>query len=346
MTSASNTDASSGGIRRTRHSVGLRPQAAYAQHSSTEAAGRTESRLYSSIKSREELCTTDAPAPRRWVRVAAARATRTRRYLMCPPTFFDVTYSINPWMEPNEPIDADLAMEQWERLHDLYLNLGHEVELIEPIEGLPDMVFAANGATVVDGVVLLPRFRHDERAAEAAAYREWFEAQGYWKIQESELVNEGEGDYRIVGRRILAGTGFRTDQHSHEEAQALFGRTVISLQLVDPRFYHLDTALAVLDDDEIMYYPAAFSPGSRAALRELYPDAIVANDLDAEVLGLNALSDGRHVVLPQAATGLIRALWERGFEPIGVDVSELLKAGGGVKCCTLELHGAGRRRLL
>ncbi|MCA1702939.1 MAG: amidinotransferase, partial [Actinobacteria bacterium] len=90
---------------------------------------------------------------------------------------------------------------------------------------------------------------------------------------------------------------------------------------------------------EIMYYPAAFSPGSRAVLRGLYPDAVIATDLDAEVFGLNAVSDGRHVVLPQAATHLIGTLRDRGFEPVGVDVSELLKAGGGVKCCTLELRG-------
>src|SRR5918997_837420 len=187
----------------------------------------------------------DSSACGRGARVAAIRAARPRRYLMCPPTFFDVTYSINPWMEPNKPVDADLAMEQWQRLHDLYLEFGHEVQLIEPVKGLPAMVSAANGATVVDGVVLLAKFCHDERAGEAAAYREWFGVQGYKNIQEPELINEGEGDYRVTGRRILAGTGFRTDRHSHGEAQVLFGRTVTSLKLVDPRFYHLDTALAV-----------------------------------------------------------------------------------------------------
>ena len=264
---------------------------------------------------------------------------------MCPPTFFDVTYSINPWMEPNKPVDTDLAIEQWERLHDLYLKFGHEVDLIKPVKGLPDMVFAANGATVVDGVVLLAKFRHDERAGEAAAYREWFAAQGYQKICEPESINEGAGDYQVTGHRILAGTGFRTDRCSHDEARAIFGRPVISLKLTDARFYHLGTALAVLDENEIMYYPAAFSPGSQAVLRELYPDAITATDLDAEVFGLNAVSDGRNIVLPQAATHLIGVLRARGFKPVGVDVSELLKAGGGVKCCTLDLHGPVTRKL-
>jgi N-dimethylarginine dimethylaminohydrolase len=267
------------------------------------------------------------------------RTVRPRRYLMCPPNFFDVAYSINPWMNPDKPVDTALAMAQWERLRELYLKFGHKVESIKSVKGLPDMVFSANGATVVDGVVLLAKFRYQERAGEAATYREWFQAQGYRQIHEPKFINEGEGDYLVAGNRILGGTGFRTERHSHHEAQTLFGRPVISLTLVDPRFYHLDTALAVLDDDEIMYYPAAFSAGSRAVLRTLYPDAVIVTDLDAEVFGVNAVSDGRHVVLPQAATHLIDALRERGFQPVGVDVSELLKAGGGVKCCTLELRG-------
>lgn len=268
-----------------------------------------------------------------------ARAARRRRYLMCPPTFFNVTYSINPWMDPKKPVDADLAMAQWERLRELYLEFGHEVQIIESVENLPDMVFSANGATVIDGVVLLAKFRHCERVGEAALYRRWFEAQEYRQIHEPEFINEGEGDYLVTGRRILGGTGFRTDRQSHREAEALFGCPVISLTLIDPRFYHLDTALAVLDYEEIMYYPAAFSRNSRAVLRALYPDAVIATELDAEAFGVNAVSDGLHVVLPQAATRLIGALRNRGFRPVGVDVSELLKSGGGVKCCTLELHG-------
>jgi N-dimethylarginine dimethylaminohydrolase len=114
---------------------------------------------------------------------------------------------------------------------------------------------------------------------------------------------------------------------------------VIGLTLIDPRFYHLDTALAVLDDTTVAYYPGAFSAGSRDVLQRLFPDAVLATEQDAAVLGLNAVSDGRHVVLSDRAIGLAGELRLRGFEPIGVDLSELLKAGGSVKCCTLELRG-------
>ncbi|MET9618076.1 dimethylargininase [Kitasatospora indigofera] len=281
---------------------------------------------------------TDTISPAAAAPLREARVATPRRFLMCAPRHFDVTYSINPWMDPAKPVDGGLALAQWTSLRDLYLSLGHTVEVIEPLPGLPDMVFAANGATVVDGRVFGARFRHVERTAEGPAYLDWFTARGYRDVYWPEHINEGEGDLLAVGRRILAGSGFRTDPRSHAEAQEFFGLPVIGLTLVDPRFYHLDTALAVLSDDEVMYYPEAFSPGSRAVLRELFPDAVLATAEDAEVFGLNALSDGRHVLLPEAAVGLHRKLRERGFEPIGVDLTELLRAGGSVKCCTLELR--------
>jgi len=257
---------------------------------------------------------------------------------MCPPTYYDVVYSINPWMRPDKPVDRKLALAQWENLRDLYLELGHEVRYIDPMPGYPDMVFAANGATVVDGRVLLARFRHEQRAAEADGYDTWFRSAGYTEIHRPMWINEGEGDFLPAGRHILAGCGFRSDQRAHQEAQALFGRPVISLELVDPRLYHLDTALAVLSEDEVMYFPGAFSAHSRALLQQLYPTAIQARQEDALVFGLNAVSDGRHVVLPESATTLAATLADHGFVPVGVDVSELAKAGGAVKCCTLELR--------
>jgi N-dimethylarginine dimethylaminohydrolase len=261
----------------------------------------------------------------------------TRRYLMCRPTYFAVEYAINPWMDPGTPVDVDLANRQWETLRRTYLDLGHRVEEIDALPGLPDMVFAANGATVIDGRVLAVQFRDPQRADEAPAYRAWFERAGF-EVYEPKHVNEGEGDILLAGEWILAGTGFRTTHASHAQAQEIFGRPVVTLQLVDARFYHLDTALCVLDERTVAYLPEAFSPGSRAALRRLYPDAVLATIDDAAVLGLNAVSDGRHVVLPTQAIGLAAALRDRGYETIGVDLSELRKAGGGPKCCTLEVR--------
>ncbi len=263
----------------------------------------------------------------------------SRRYLMCRPTHFAVDYAINPWMDPTTPVDVERANRQWTELADTYRGLGHAVEEIDPLPGLPDMVFAANGATVIDGVVLGAQFTYPERAAEGPAYLEWFARNGF-ETHEAKFVNEGEGDLLLTDSHLLAGTGFRTEPGAHGQAQELFGRPVISLNLVDPRFYHLDTALCVLGGPAgVAYLPEAFSPGSRAVLRRLFPEAIQATAADAEVLGLNAVSDGEHVVLPVQAVGLAGELARRGYQPVGVDMSELLKAGGGPKCCTLEVRG-------
>ena len=282
--------------------------------------------------------TSTLPAARPADLLAPQRSARPRRYLMCPPEHFAVSYAINPWMDVTRGADRTLAMHQWEALRETYLRLGHQVETIRPEPGLPDMVFAANGGFVVDGRALGARFTHAERGAEGPIYLRRLVGLGLTDVAEPVCVNEGEGDFLVVGGLILAGTGFRTDPGAHTEVQELFGVPVISLQLVDPRFYHLDTALAVLDDSSVAYYPEAFSRGSQAVLRRLFPDAVLAEEADAVVLGLNAVSDGRHVVLAAAATGLAAQLRERGYEPIGVDLSELLKAGGSAKCCTLELR--------
>jgi N-dimethylarginine dimethylaminohydrolase len=262
-----------------------------------------------------------------------------RRYLMCRPTYFAVDYVINPWMDPSAPVDAERAVAQWDALAETYRALGHTVDLIDPLPGLPDMVFAANGATVIDGKVLAAQFRYPERAAEGPAYLAWFARNGF-ETHEAKFVNEGEGDILLTERFVLAGTGFRTEPGAHGQAQELFGRPVIGLQLVDPRFYHLDTALTVLGGPAgVAYLPEAFSPGSREVLRRLFPEALQATEQDASVLGLNAVSDGTHVVLPVQAVGLIGELERRGYQPIGVDMSELRKAGGGPKCCTLVVRG-------
>ncbi|GAA1206772.1 dimethylarginine dimethylaminohydrolase family protein [Prauserella alba] len=311
------------------------------------------------------------------------RVPTPRHYLMCPPRYFAVEYSINPWMDPDRPVDTELAMRQWTTLRDTYRELGHTVDEVPPQPGLPDMVFAANSGTVVGGRVLGSRFRAPERAAEAEHFRRWFVENGFRDLTMPRQINEAEGDFVWTGALLLAGTGFRTDPGAHAEAQEALGVPVVSLQLVDERYYHLDTALFVLSGEadgagpvdgtgatarvadsgprvagsgdrvagsggagrvgggsraQIAYYPEAFSEGSRRVLRRLFPDAVVATKADAECFGLNGISDGRHVVLPAEATGLAEQLTARGYEVRFVDISELRKAGGGPKCCTLEIR--------
>lgn len=290
------------------------------------------------------------------------RTATPRTFLMCPPTYFDVVYVINPWMDLAVPVETARAVRQWEQLRALYEEHGHTVHTIEPLPDLPDMVYAANGGLVIGGRAMAPRFAFPERADEGPAFARWFAGAaragllgaGGVSVGQSDELNEGEGDILLVGNVLLAGTGFRTSRAAHRElaeklALADQGIEVISLELVDPRFYHLDTALAVLDDGRaalnpagpvVAYLPEAFSLASQEVLRRLFPDAVLADAADAAAFGLNVVSDGRRVYVNAAATGMHDKLRARGFEPVPVEIDEIIKGGGSVKCCTLVLRPA------
>src|SRR3984957_15621299 len=192
-----------------------------------------------------------AVAPGRETATATAtaneRMARIRRYAMTSPQFFAVDYAINPWMDTDNPVDTAVAVEQWEHLRDTYLRLGHVIDLVAPVPGLPDMVYAANGGLILNGTAVVAHFKYPQRQQESVAYADWLTSNGYRPVL-TRHVNEGQGDLLPVGEMILAGTGFRTDPRAHVEIAEIFDRRVISLELVDPRFYHLDTALTVLDD--------------------------------------------------------------------------------------------------
>jgi N-dimethylarginine dimethylaminohydrolase len=257
---------------------------------------------------------------------------------MCPPRHFDVTYRINPWMHPRRPVDHGRAQRQWNDLRAALTSMGHDVEVVDPAPGLPDMVFAANSAIVIGSRGLAANMAVEERRGEEAHYQRWLRATGLTEVRATRSPNEGEGDFVLLGDRLLAGTGFRTTPAAHEEAAAFFGLPVDTLHLRDPRWYHLDTAMFAVDDHTLAYHPGAFDTGSRRLLEQRFPDAIVVDERDALAFGCNSISDGHHVVLSHRATRLASQLRERGFEPIPLDTSEFHRAGGSAKCCVLELH--------
>ena len=270
--------------------------------------------------------------------------TRPLRLLMCPPTEFTVRYEINPWMDASRPVDTARAVAQWEALRASYVAAGHAVETIEPLPGMPDMVYAANGATVAGGVAYAARFFVAERREEAPAYLARLAELGLTPY-DAARVNEGEGDLLVAGDVLLAGTGWRTERAAHAEASRALGLPVVTLELVDARFYHLDTALTVLrgatgeaGDVDVAYFAGAFSAASQEALQRLFPDALLATEADAATFALNALSDGDRVWLGAGSPAWEARLRERGYTPVPVDVSEILRGGGSVKCCTLVLR--------
>lgn len=268
-----------------------------------------------------------------------------RHYLMCPPTYFDARYRINPRMYPERPVDSTRATSQWQRLHDQLVTLGHRIDLVPAQPRLPDMVFAANGGIVIDDRALVPRFRRRERRGESVHFAHALIGVGIAEIQQAEHINEGEGDFLLVDEQILAGIGPRSDAKAPHEVAEYFGRTVTPLTLVDPRLDHLDTALAVLDRTTIAYWPAAFDRASQLWLRDAYPDAVLATEADATTLGLSMISDGTTVIMNSDRTELAHAVAARGYHIAVAPTDALLKGGGGAKCCVLEHHRRQSRGL-
>lgn len=258
---------------------------------------------------------------------------------MCPPKYFDVIYEINPWMHVTNPVDHTEAARQWQNLYNIYINqLGWDVQLIDPVDALPDMVFTANGALVIGNNVMLPTFRAPDRQPETKLFERWFRDKGYSMFYTPKYDFEGEGDALVWNSTIFAGYPWRSDISSHNEIAKFFNTEVVSLQLTDARFYHLDTCLSVISSDTVALWPKAFTPGSVELIKKHVPRVIEASDDDTYSYGLNAMSDGTSVVLAESATGLIKQYKDLGFNVYPTPISEFQKSGGGVKCLTLELR--------
>jgi lysine-ketoglutarate reductase/saccharopine dehydrogenase-like protein (TIGR00300 family) len=265
------------------------------------------------------------------------------RYLMCPPEFFQVDYVINPWMEGNiDRANGVVASEQWHRLHGILAGHG-EVELITPLAGSPDMVFTANAGLVLGDRVVLSRFLHRERQAEEPHFLEWFKQHGF-RVHElpKDLPFEGAGDalFDRVKPLLWAGYGFRTELDSHALIAQLLGVEVVSLRLIDKRFYHLDTCLCPLERGYLLYYPPAFDARSNTQIERRIPTEkrLLLDEPDAIHFAANAVSVGEALVLHGASDGLKTRLAAAGFEVIESPLTEFIKSGGAARCLTLGLN--------
>ena len=262
----------------------------------------------------------------------------TKHILMSNPEFFSIDYEINPWMHLENQVDTQLALKQWQDLFDLYTNvLGYEVELVKPQPNLPDMVFTANGGLVVKDKAMVANFRHPDRQGESHFFKQWFLEKDFKEVEDSYYNFEGEGDGLLFRDYILMGYPWRSDYASHTQIGKFFKKEVISLQLTDAKFYHLDTCLSPIDNKMIAIYPQAFSLESLEKLKNI-ANIIEVSSEDAFNYGLNVCSDGSNIVIPKGAGGLIKTYIQKGFKVYPMDMSEFIKSGGGVKCLTLELH--------
>jgi N-dimethylarginine dimethylaminohydrolase len=264
------------------------------------------------------------------------------RILMCPPDHFTVDYVINPWMDGHEGgLDLDRARGQWERLRSAVAEVA-DVEIMTPVPGLPDMVFTANAGVVYGQRAMASHFMPKERRGEEVHFKRWFRDHGFELCDLPEDIGfEGAGDALIdrAGPWLWTGYGFRTEIEAHAHLARCFDLEIVSIRLVDPRFYHIDTCLCPLTGGYLLYHPPAFDEPSRAEIERRVPKAkrVPVSDQNAGHFACNAINVGDTIFLHRTEGQLVGALEERGFRVRQVDLSEFLKAGGSAKCLSLKL---------
>ena len=259
--------------------------------------------------------------------------------LMCPPDFYGLEYEINPWMSRSIPSDAVRSREQWQALHDLLVGLGVDVRLMQPVKGLPDLVFTANAGLVWNDTVFLASFRHQARQGETPVDDAWFRSVGFHTIALPDGMNfEGAGDALFCGDTLFGGYLVRSDASAMQWLGQKMGCRTIPLQLVDDHYYHLDTCFCPLDSETALYFPPAFDHYARRALMQI-PHLIAVVPEEAARFACNAVVVGRDVVLNTGCPILERELEQHGFTPHSTSLDEFLKAGGSAKCLTLRLDG-------
>ncbi|MFM6503177.1 MAG: bifunctional arginine dihydrolase/ornithine cyclodeaminase, partial [Dolichospermum sp.] len=272
------------------------------------------------------------------------------RFLMCAPDHYDVDYVINPWMEGNiHKSSRDRAVEQWNKLYNVIKDHAI-VDLVAPEKGWPDMVFSANAGLVLGENVVLSRFLHKERQGEEPYFQRWFEENGFNVYTlPKDLPFEGAGDALLdrEGRWLWAGYGFRSELDSHPFLAKWLDIEVISLRLMDERFYHLDTCFCPLANGYLLYYPGAFdSYSNRVIEMRVAPEKRIAiMEADAVNFACNAVNVDSIVIMNKASDGLKSRLAEVGFQVIETPLTEFLKAGGAAKCLTLRVTEPVREEL-
>ncbi len=260
--------------------------------------------------------------------------------LMCPPDFYGIEYEINPWMSRSRQSDSKLARAQWYALHGLLQSLGAEVRLLQPVQGLPDLVFTANAGLICRDRVYLSRFRHDARKGETPLDEQWFQSQGLETITlPDDWSFEGAGDALFCGETLFAGYIIRSDAAAMQWLAESIGCRVIPLQLIDQSFYHLDTCFCPLSRTEAIYYADAFDEYAQTALVEHVPTLIPVQPSEAARFGCNAVVIGKQVVLNTGCPQQEADLQTRGYKTHSTGLDEFIKAGGSAKCLTLRIDG-------
>lgn len=259
------------------------------------------------------------------------------KILMCSPKYYGIKYSINPWMNLENQSNYSKSKKQWDNLYETIISTGAEVELVEPQEDVPDIVFTANAAVIHENKCVISNFKFDQRKKEEEIYEEKL-GKFYETVRLPRSVNfEGAGDALFLNETLVAAHGFRTSIESLFKLDRILDLSSLKVKLMNPYFYHLDTCFCPLKEGKALYYPKAFHRDSINDLNENFDMIPVCED-DAKKFACNSVVIGDNVIIPAGCCETERILKKIGFNVVSCDMSEFLKAGGACKCLTLMMN--------
>jgi len=278
-----------------------------------------------------------------------------RHYAMVRPDHFRIDYAINPYMDVDRQPDLPRARGQWDALRSVLESAGATVEVLAQRADAPDMVYAMNlgfafrsaGVEAAEaageqapGQVVMSHMRYPERRSERLTAAPWFADRGFTPV---DIGRDGvgghleAGDAFCWGDSVVAGFGPRTDELGLKALAAELGTRVRGVQIVHPGMYHLDLAFCPLDSTRALVCPEAFDGPGAAALLDLVPEPLVLTEAEALTFCANSVVVGRTVVMPACPERVRRQLLAWGFEVVVVEMGELHKGGGSVRCLTNPL---------
>lgn len=264
-----------------------------------------------------------------------------KKILTCSPKYFAIEYEINPWMHVENSVNSSAAATAHKQLTQLYRKLEVDLIEIEGEAGLPDMVYSANFGFPIGNIFIPANFKFKQRREEAAYAVTYFEKElGFTtRYLPEDIFYEGQGDHLLVGDTHFMGWGKRSDKQAKVELEKILGSEIIDLELVNPYFYHLDTALGPLNAETAIYNPESFTDAGKEKLRHFFKDLIAVGPEDASVMAPNLMAIGKELVMGKGISKKLKAqLQERGFTIHEIDTSEFLKGGGSIKCLSLEIY--------
>jgi N-dimethylarginine dimethylaminohydrolase len=263
-----------------------------------------------------------------------------KKVLLCPPSYYDIEYEINPWMHVENKVDHQKAKEEYTQLKAAFEKLGVETLEIEQPQGLPDMVYAANIGFPIDKKFVKANFKYRERQGESPVAKEYFEKLGF-SIKEipDDISFEGQGDLLSIGGKYFFGFGKRSDHEAKVYLEKFLDAELIDFELIDPYYYHLDMCLAPLTSETVAINPESFTSEGLEKIYDHFENIIAIGKEDNQIMACNMVVVDKTIVIGQGISQRLKdALKEFDFTTIEIPMDEFRKGGGSIKCMTLEFY--------